>query len=26
LMGASSHGSYLDSHVKEAGYHYRRVL
>jgi hypothetical protein len=26
LMGASSHGSYLDSHVKKAGYPYRRVM
>ena len=25
LMSASSHGSYLDSHVKKAGYPYRRV-
>ena len=26
LMSASSHGSYLDSHVKKAGYSYRRVM
>lgn len=26
LMSASSHGSYLDSHVKKAGYPYRRVI
>jgi hypothetical protein len=26
LMSASSHGSYLDSHVKNAGYRYRRVM
>ena len=25
LMNASSHGSYLDSHVKKAGYPYRHV-
>lgn len=26
LMSAGSHGSYLDSHVKKAGYSYRRVM
>ncbi len=26
LMSAGSHGSYLDSHVKKAGYPYRRVM
>jgi hypothetical protein len=26
LMSAGSHGSYLDLHVKEAGYSYRRVV
>lgn len=26
LMLASSHGSYLDRHVKKAGYSYHRVL
>lgn len=25
LMTASSHGSYLDQHVKKAGYDYRKV-
>ena len=25
LMAASSHGSYFDSHVKKAGYRYRKV-
>lgn len=25
LMSAGSHGSYLDSHVKKAGYPYRRI-
>lgn len=26
LMLASSHGSYLDSHVKKGGYSYRRIV
>ena len=26
LMSANSHGSYLDSHVKKAGYSHRRVM
>lgn len=26
LMNASSHGSYLDKHVKKAGYSYKQVL
>ncbi len=25
LMGASSHGTYLDQHFKQAGYAYRKV-
>jgi KTSC domain len=25
LMAASSHGSYLDQHVKKAGYAYRKI-
>jgi hypothetical protein len=25
LMSASSHGSYFDSHIKKAGYPYRKV-
>ncbi len=26
LMSAGSHGSYLDSYVKKAGYPYRRIM
>ena len=25
LMAASSHGEYLDAHVKKAGYRYRKI-